>query len=106
MILLSENFDKDKVVELLFSPELSDILAELESGGKHSDFLANKAGISEDELKTRLSYLLEYGFIVVTNENDKIIYSADSEKLAKVVESNENFDNAVDGLTKMDSYLN
>ena len=106
MILLTENFDKDKVIELLFSPELSDILAELESGGKQSEFLAKKSNISEDELKTRFSYLLEHGFIIATNENDKTIYTADSEKLARVVESNENFDNAIDGLAKMDSYLN
>ena len=37
---------------------------------------------------------------------EKKMIFADSEKLSKVVESNDNFDGAVDGLTKMDSYLN
>jgi len=39
------------------------------------------------------------------NDN-KIIVTADAEKLAKLVEEDKNFEDVEDGLAKMDSYLN
>ena len=98
--------DNSKIIEYLFDPEISEILAELESGSKESSYLSNKSGISEDALKNKLSYLLKHDFVRQTNENGKIVYTADAEKLGKVMENNSNFDTAIDGLTTMDSYLN
>ena len=103
---MDESLDKEKIIECIFDPFTSEILAELENGGKESSYLAEKSGISEDEVKERLSYLLKYEFVKEQTENDKIVYSVDAEKLSKVMEGDENFGSVTDGLTKMDSYLN
>jgi len=103
---LEGSFDKDKILECMFDPIISEILAELENGSKESSYLAQKSGISEEEVKNQLSYLLEHGFVEEKNENEKIIFSANGDKLAEIIEHDENFDNAVDSITKMDSYLN
>jgi len=103
---LEGSFDKDKILECMFDPIISEILAELEHGSKESSYLAQKSGISEKEVKNQLSYLLEHGFVEEKNENEKIIFSANGDKLAEIIEHDENFDTAVDSLTKMDSYLN
>lgn len=99
-------FDKEKVIECMFDPITSEILAELENGGKESSYLAEKSGISKEEVRERLSYLLKYEFVKEQTDNDKIIYSVDAQKLSKIMENDENFDSAIDGLTKLDSYLN
>ncbi len=103
---MESSFDKDKILECMFDPIISEILAELENGSKESSYLAQKSGISEKEVKNQLSYLLEHGFVEEKNENEKIIFSANGDKLAEIIEHDENFDTAVDSLTKMDSYLN
>jgi len=103
---MDNQFDKDKVIECLFDPNISEIMAELENDGKELSYLSSKSGFSEDEIKNMLGYLIEYGFIIEKIENEKKMLFADAEKLSKIVESNDNFDGAVDGLTKMDSYLN
>ncbi len=95
-------FDKEKIVEHIFNPEVSVILAELENGGKESSYLAEKIGVSEDEIKNRLVYLIECGLVQI----DSLVYSVDTEKLAKIMEGDENYENVMDGLTKLDSYLN
>ena len=99
-------FDKDKILECMFNPVASVILAELENGGKESSYLAQKSRISDEKVKEHLSYLLEHGFVEEKIENGKIIFLANGEKLAEMIEQDENFDTAVDSLTKMDSYLN
>jgi len=68
--------------------------------------LLKKSGISEDEIRNQLSYLIEHNFLTETMENGKTVFSANAEKLAKIMENEENFDGAMDGLAKMDSYLN
>ena len=103
---MDESFDRNKIIESMFDPITSGILAELEDGGKELSYLAQKAEISEDEVKERLSYFIEYDFINTNTDNEKITFSANNQKLAELIENNENFDGAVDGLTKMDSYLN
>ena len=90
----------------MFDPDTSEILAELENGGKELQYLTEKLKIFEDEIYERLSYLIEYDFVKKEKINNKIIFTADAEKLAKLVEQDENFDNVVGGLAKMDSYLN
>ncbi len=90
----------------MFDPTTSEILAELENEGKESTHLAQILKISEEEVRERLSYLLEHKFVLEKKENEKIIYSADANKLAEVMEKEGNFDSAVDGLATMNSYLN
>ncbi len=101
-----EDIDNSKIIEYIFDPEISEILAELENGSKESSYLANKAAISEEELKNKLSYLIQHDFVRQTNENGKTIYTANAEKLGAVMEKSNTFDTAIDGLTTMDSYLN
>ncbi len=103
---MEDSFDKEKILECMFDPITSAILAELENEGKESSYLSQKSAVSEEEVKKHLSYLLDHGFVEEKIENGKIVFSANGEKLAKIIEHEENFDMAVDGLTKMDSYLN
>jgi len=90
----------------MFDPTTSEILAELENEGKESTHLAQILKISEEEVRECLSYLLEHKFVLEKKENEKIIFSADANKLAEVMEKEGNFDSAVDGLATMNSYLN
>ena len=90
----------------MFDPDTSEILAELENGGKELQYLTEKLKILEDEIYERLSYLIEHDFVKEEKINNKIIFTADAGKLAKLVEQDKNFDDVVNGLAKMDSYLN
>ena len=90
----------------MFNPEISEILAELENGGKDSAYLSEKFEISENEIHDRLSYLIEHDFVHEEKTGDNAIFTADGEKLTKILENEKNFDGIVDGLTEMDSYLN
>ena len=103
---MDNNFDKNKVIELLFDTEISAVLSELEDGGKELSYLSTKSGLNENDIKHRLSYLIEYGFIIEQTVDTKTVFSANAEKLSKLMESNDNFEGVTDGLTKLDSYLN
>lgn len=96
------SYDKAKVAEDLFNPDISVIMAELESGPKESSVLSATLGISESEIKDKLAYLIEAGFVIASN----ITYGVNAEKLAKFMENDENYKGVVDGLTELDSYLN
>ncbi|MGQ0605700.1 MAG: hypothetical protein ACT4OD_01930 [Candidatus Nitrosotenuis sp.] len=96
------SYDKVKVAENLFNPDISIIMTELESGPKESRVLSSTLGISEPEIKGRLSYLIEAGFVSMSDST----YGVDSDKLAKFMENDENYKGVVDGLTELDSYLN
>lgn len=99
-------YDREKVLDCMFDPITSLILAELEEGEKNSSYLSEKASISENEVRERLSYLIEYGFIHEKTAEDQLTFSANANKLAEVVENGENFGAAIEGLEKMDSFLN
>lgn len=99
-------YDREKVIDCMFDPLTSSILAELEDGEKDSLYLSKKSSIPETEVRERLSYLIQHGFIHEKIINDKSVLSADIEKLNEIVENNENFGAAVEGLEKMDSFLN
>jgi DNA-binding transcriptional ArsR family regulator len=94
--------DDKKIAEALFDPDVSVILAELEHGPKEPDQLAQTLGISEQEIGIRLSYLIESGIVRL----ESAAYSVDSERIAKIMENDENYKGVVDGLTELDSYLN
>ncbi len=106
MIYLDSTYNKEKILECIFDPGTSEILAELENGGKELQYFMEKLKISEDEIYARLSYLIDYDFVKEEKINNKIIFTVDADKLAKIVEQDNNFDDVENGLTKMDSYLN
>ncbi len=105
-ILMNDSYDRDKVVDCMFDPITSSIIAELEDGEKNSQYLAEKSSISENEVRERLSYLIGHNFIIEKQMGEQLIFSADVDKLSRVVENGENFDTAIEGLEKMDSFLN
>ncbi|MEW6043288.1 MAG: hypothetical protein AB1608_03410 [Thermoproteota archaeon] len=96
--------DKAKIAESLFNPDVSVIMAELEDGAKESTHLAEKLAITQDEIRMRLAYLIETGF--VTASGSPLVYGVNHDKLAKFMENDENYKSVVDGLTELDSYLN
>lgn len=103
--LMEENFNKNKIIEYLFDPTVSAILSELETSSKDSTYLSKTLDISPDEIKNQLSYLIEHGF-VSESQDTPVVYSVNGEKLAEVMEHDENYQSAVDGLTKLDGFLN
>jgi hypothetical protein len=103
---MTENFDREKIVDCMFDPITSSLLSELEEGKKQCSFLADQIDISESEVLERFSYLIEYNFIFKKFENGKYFLSANLDKLSSFMENSENFDDAINGLEKMDSYLN
>ncbi len=103
---MGETFDREKIVDCMFDPVTSLILAELEDGEKECSFLAKQASISESDVLERLSYLIEHEFISKNSDDGKCLLVANSDKLTTIVENSDNFDDAIDSLEKMDSYLN
>ena len=103
---MSESFDREKVIDCMFDPITSEILAELEDGEKECSILAQQFTLSESELLERLDYLIECEFLTKTIENDQCSISANTEKLGSLLEDSDAFDGAINGLEKMDSYLN
>ena len=103
---MDETFDREKVVDCMFDPITSSILSELEDGAKQCSFLAEKSSISETEVFERLSYLIEHGFILKTIHDEKLVFSANTEKLTEIIENSDTFNATIEGLEKMDSYLN
>jgi DNA-binding HxlR family transcriptional regulator len=103
---MAESFDKEKVIDSMFDPITSEILAELEDGEKECSILAQQFTLSESELLERLDYLIECEFLTKTIENDQCSISANTEKLGSLLEDSDAFDGAINGLEKMDSYLN
>ena len=103
---MSDSFDREKVVDCMFDPVTSAIIAELENGEKECSFLANAVLVSENDVRQRLDYLIKTGFIAERTNGEKAFFSANAERLNQIVEQNENFDSAIEGLEKMDSYLN
>ena len=103
---MEKTYDHQKVIDCIFDPVTSQILSELEDGGKNISYLSDQTKIPESDIQNRLSYLIETGFVNQTKDGEIISYSVNGEKLSKVIEDEQNFDGAIDGLTKMDSYLN
>jgi len=103
---MDETFDREKIIDCMFDPITSSILAELENGEKECSYLAQQVSISESEILERFSYLIEHDFVSKTSDNGKCLLAANSDKLNSIIEHGENFDAAINGLEKMDSYLN
>ena len=94
------------MIETLVNPDVSAILSELEEGDKDSSYLEEKLRITENEILERLSYVIEYGFVKINRSDEKLVFSADKDKLNKIMEGDDNFSCVIDGLTELDSFLN
>ena len=103
---MDETFNREKIVDCMFDPITSLILAELEDGEKECSFLAQQASISESDVLKRLSYLIEHEFISKNTDNGKCLLVANFDKLTTIIENGDNFDDAINSIEKMDSYLN
>ena len=75
-------------------------------GPKPLSELSAASGLSEEQILSNLSYLIKAGVLIKTSGGDSTRLAADHAKLSELVESDGNFDAAIDGLTKMDGYLN
>lgn len=94
------------MLETLVDPDVSSILVELENGSKESSYLTEKLKISDNEIQKKLLYVIQHGFVKIKKDGNMTIFTADKEKLNKIMESDENFSGVVDGLTELDSFLN
>lgn len=103
---MTEKYDPQKIIDIMFDPVISQLLAQLEDGEKNLSFLSKVSTLSAEEVVEKFSYLCEHDFVIKRSVEGITYYSANAEKLSQVVESHKNFDDAIDGLTKMDSYLN
>ncbi len=103
---MDDDYDKRKMIEILVDPDVSIILSELEDGSKESSYLTEKLQISDTEIKERLTFVIQHGFVRITQEENKTIFTANKEKLNKIMEMDNNFLGVVDGLTELDQYLN
>jgi uncharacterized protein (DUF2249 family) len=106
LVNLNESFDRQKMMETLVDPEVSSILAELESGEKDTTYLTDKLQLSSNQIKERLSYVLEHHFVMIDQNNGNEIFKVDLNKLNKIMESDDSFKNVIDGLTELDQFLN
>ncbi len=94
------------MIETLTDPDISAILLELEDGDKEATYLAEKLHLTDYEIRKRLSYVIQYGLVKINQDGNKTVFAADKDKLNEIMESDDNFSDVVDSLTKMDSFLN
>ena len=104
--MIDDNSEDDKILESLFEPNNSEVLAHLESGPKNFSNIAKNLDISKEKIEQSLSYLTEHGFVSKIEKDSQVHYSVNSDALSKVLENNDNFKNVDDGLAKLDSFLN
>ena len=101
-----DSYDDAKVFDLLFEPNNAEVLTRLKDGPKTLSYLSKILENSEEKLDEKLSYLIEKAFINKNEKDGEVYYSANFEKLSKIMESKDNFKNIDDGLAELDSYLN
>ena len=101
-----DSYDDAKVFDLLFEPNNAEVLTRLKDGPKTLSYLSKILENSEEKLDEKLSYLIEKDFISKIEKDGEVYYSANFEKLSKIMENKDNFKNIDDGLAELDSYLN
>ena len=104
--MMVESFNREKVIDCMFDPINSEILAELENGTKQCSVLCKQFSMSKSDLLERLDYWIECDFLIKTDDNYQCFISANTGKLDSLLEDSDAFDGAINGLEKMDSYLN
>jgi len=104
--MIDDISDNNKILESIFEPNNSEILAQMESGSKKISDLAKNLDIPKEKIEQSLSYLMEHGFVSKIEKDNQVNYSVNADMLSKVLENNDNFKNVDDGLAKLDSFLN
>lgn len=94
------------MLETLVDHDVSSILLELENGSKNSSYLTEKLKFTDNEIHNKLSYVIQHDFVKINKIGNETTFTANKEKLNKIMESDENFSGVVDGLTELDSFLN
>lgn len=101
---------RDAVIASLFDPDVSVLLAELEAGPLALSELAARSGAPPGDVESRLSRLVGLGYVARREDpaagSGGAVYEADAARLAAVMERDENYESAVDGLAKLDGFLN
>lgn len=102
---------RDAVIASLFDPDVSVLLAELEAGPLALSELAARSGAPPGDVESRLSRLVGLGYVARREDpagggGGGAVYEADAARLAAVMERDENYESAVDGLAKLDGFLN
>lgn len=92
------------VSEILFDERVLSVMGMLEGGPAGIDELAAKYGDSASAMMEKIGPLLEAG--VLREDAAARTLSVDKKKLDEALESDRAFGGVVDGLTKMDGYLN
>jgi len=69
-----ESFNREKVIDCMFDPINSEILAELEDGKKQCSVLSEQFSMSKSDLLERLDYLIECEFLIKTDENVSVLF--------------------------------
>jgi len=103
---MDDPIDRQRAADCLFDMDNSVVLGELEDGERPLSELSSISDMSEEQILSNLSCLIEAGILHKTSKGNSTYLSADHKKLSELVESDGNFDAAIDGLTKMDGYLN
>ena len=101
-----DSYDDAKVFDLLFEPNNAEVITRLKDGPKTLSYLYKILENYVEKLDEKLSYLIEKGFISKIEKDGEVYYSANFEKLSKIMESKDNFKNIDNGLAELDSYLN
>ena len=104
--MIDDGLEDNKILESIFEPNNSEILAHLENGPKKFSDLAKNLEITKEKIDQSLSYLIRHGFVSKIEKDGQVHYSVNPDTLSKVLENNNNFQNVDDGLAKLDSFLN
>ncbi len=97
--------DNSKILDAMLDETTSTLISALESGPKTVAELSQSSGIGVDDIHKRFAPLVNAGLIVRTDTQNETTYSADAEKLDAALKSH-NFDESINVITQMDSYLN
>ena len=97
--------EREKVLEIVLDPQVSDIFLELKDGKKSLEVLSQKF-LFDDGLNNKINFLIEKKLLKKEEIEGKSFLSVNDENLSGVMENEKNFDNVIDGLNKLDSYLN
>lgn len=83
----------------------SQLLSLLESGPKTVTEMSSTSGVDAAEIHKRFEPLARGALVIRTDTKDNTTYSADAAKLDEAFKSH-NFDETINVVTQMDSYLN
>lgn len=95
-----------QLLDCIFDTDNARIIGLLEDGPKETSDISDKCGIAPGEIMRRIVPLVSAGILVKSADGDAVLISVDMQRLADIVESDDMFDGAIDGLVKLDGYLN